>query len=436
MPCRWSICSLFALCALLGACDKKVQHENVKPPAQGPGTPVQDLDGGIIVDEPVEAGAAEGGGLSEIVDEGPTEFTKANLLEAAGKCALATFRVLEERAVALDQATARWAEDPSDPHAAAARAAFRAAMESAQRAELFRFGPAAAPTEPGGKGLRDQILAYPHNSACKVDEQLVNQAYQADDFGRSTPIGRGLSALEYLEYYVGKGNACAPSFSVNQDGSWQALSESELKARRIAYAAAVASDIARYAKQLVRGFAPEGDNFVNELRTAGRGSKAYSTEQAALNALNHALFYVEIEVKDYKLALPLGISPNCATGSTCPDAVESPYARVSTSNIAANLRGFRALFQGCGTDSAGLGFDDWLNAVGQSALASSMLKALDGAEAAVRALDPPLERAIVEDPTKVRVVYDAVKALTDQLKLQFASVLDLGKPMGAEGDND
>ncbi|HEX6245190.1 MAG TPA: imelysin family protein [Polyangiales bacterium] len=440
MPSRRSIWSLLVLCTLLGACDKKVLRENVKlPPAQGgPSTPGPSLDGGVIVDEPdAEVGAPEGG-ASEVVDDGPTEFSKANLLEAAGKCALASFRVFAERAEALEQATQRWADDSTDANAAAARAAFRAAMDSFQRAELFRFGPAAPATEPGGKGLRDQIYAFPHQSACKVDEQLVNQAYASADFGSTTPIGRGLAALEYLDYYVGADNACAASLAINADGSWQKLSESELRTRRSAYAAAVASDIARYAKLLLRAFAPapEGDDFVNELATAGRGSKAYSTEQAALNALSHALYYVEIEVKDYKLALPLGISPNCTTGSTCPNAVESPYARVSTGNIAANLRGFRALFQGCGTDHAGLGFDDWLEAVGQGALAASMLKALDGAEAAVRDLSPPIERAIVEDPTRVREVYDALKALTDQLKQQFISVLDLNPPMSAEGDND
>ena len=134
--------------------------------------------------------------------------------------------------------------------------------------------------------------------------------------------------------------------------------------------------------------------------------------------------------------MPLGISPDCTSGSTCPEALESRFARISTPNIAANLRGFRAIFQGCGTDNVGLGFDDWLSAVGRDDLAKSMLEALSGAEAAVADLDPPLEQALVEDRAKVQVVYDAVKKLTDLLKTEFVTVLDLGLPRVAEGDND
>lgn len=441
--CVWS---LLTLCALLGACDKRVLRENVQlpPRAATPSTPGPNLDAGVIVDDPDAMASVDGsldeidGALSPVVDDGPTEFSKANLLTAVGKCALASFRVFEQRAEVLERATARWADDPSDTNAVAARAAFRAAMESFQRAELFRIGPAAGPSDPGGKSLRDQIYAFPHNSACEVDRQLFEKGYLRSDFSSTPAAARGLSALEYLDYYAGTDNACPASFAFNADGSWKKLSESELRARRQAYAAVVAKDIAKNAALLVRAFAPapEGDDFVKELSTAGRGSRVYSTEQLGLNALNHALYYVEIEVKDYKLALPLGISAGCTTGTTCPGAVESPYARVSTHNIAVNLRAFRTIFQGCGTDNAGLGFDDWLNAVGQGSLANAMLKALDGAEAAVAALDPPIERAIVESPTKVRVVYDAVKTLTDQLKGQFVGVLDLGAPMAAEGDND
>jgi hypothetical protein len=65
-----------------------------------------------------------------------------------------------------------------------------------------------------------------------------------------------------------------------------------------------------------------------------------------------------------------------------------------------------------------------------------MLAALSGAEAAVDELDPPLEQALASDPQKVRAVYDAVKALTDPLKTEFVTVLNLELPRTSEGDND
>ena len=42
----------------------------------------------------------------------------------------------------------------------------------------------------------------------------------------------------------------------------------------------------------------------------------------------------------------------------------------------------------------------------------------------------------VRDPASVRALYDAVKRVTDLLKTEFVGVLDLSRPMGAEGDND
>ncbi|HKO89724.1 MAG TPA: imelysin family protein, partial [Polyangiaceae bacterium] len=194
--------------------------------------------------------------------------------------------------------------------------------------------------------------------------------------------------------------------------------------------------IAERAAALVNAFGPGGENFQAQLEGAGRDSKVYASEQAALNAISNALFYVDIEVKDWKLALPLGISPDCTSGSTCPEALESRFASISSPNIAANLRGFRAIFQGCGTDYAGLGFDDWLSAVGREDLAKSMLVALSGAEAAVAGLDLTLEQTLVTDRATVQGVYDAVKKLTDLLKTEFVSVLDLDLPRVAEGDND
>jgi predicted lipoprotein len=427
-----------ALLALLPACDKKVISERVKP-AAGHGGGVssgQDLDGSLIIDEPQDAGAAEAGELSEVVDEGERAFSKRNLIESVSACALAAYRVFEQRATRLDQATAAWLAAPGDDTAKEARAAFRAAMDTFQRAETFRFGPMAPGNEPGGQGYRDEIYAYPHTNLCKVDQQLVDRTYAAGNFASSVNTARGFAALEYLEHYKGSQNACSPAITINVNGSWAALEDGELQRRRMQYAAAVAHDIAERAAALVNAFGPGGENFQAQLDGAGRDSKVYASEQAALNAISNALFYVDIEVKDWKLALPLGISPDCTSGSTCPEALESRFAQISTPNIAANLRGFRAIFQGCGTDSAGLGFDDWLSAVGRDDLAKSMLDALSGAEAAVAGLDPPLEQALVDDRAKVQVVYDAVKKLTDLLKTEFVSVLDLDLPRVAEGDND
>jgi hypothetical protein len=154
-----------------------------------------------------------------------------------------------------------------------------------------------------------------------------------------------------------------------------------------------------------------------------------------LNAVWNGIFYIEKEVKDYKLGIPLGVSPECVSG-LCPEALESRYANVSTANVRQNYLGFRRLFQGCGANYTGLGFDDWLDAIGASVLRDRMLTALDGAQRAIDALEPPLEVSLSQNTERVLAVYTALKQLTDLLKSEFVTVLDLELPAGAGSDND
>ncbi len=105
------------------------------------------------------------------------------------------------------------------------------------------------------------------------------------------------------------------------------------------------------------------------------------------------------------------------------------------SAIRANLRGFRGLFQGCGPNGEGLGFDDWLTEAGHGELADDIVKAWQHAEVVADAT-PALEQAT---PQEVEEFYQAVKALTDLLKNDLfgaGSPLGLTLPKGIEGDTD
>lgn len=413
-------------------------------------------------DEPVGGAAgdagSEGGAAGSSGDGGsaPTEgpdcaplvpatgpFSKRLLLEASADCAIQRYCEFAWHAGRLRDATATLASDANDVALEGAKAAWLAAMASWQRAEPFRFGPAARASsldDPGGRDLRDLLYSWPQIGRCTIDEQLVSGFYATEEF-HSTPVssaitGRTLTALEYLLFHhAGTDNGCSDFSTINTQGTWDALEGEELFERKRDYALAVAEDVLLHANELLHAWSPDGDDFRSELVEAGASSGTYASEQAALNAVNQGLFYVEVELKDDKLGLPLGYSPSCAA-TRCPNSVESFFARVSTDHLRQNLRGFRRLFQGCGDDGAGVGFDDWLNEVGASDLALRMLAALDGAEAAVEALDPPLEDALFEAPERVEAVYAAVKALTDPLKTEFVTVLDLELPRASEGDND
>jgi predicted lipoprotein len=391
--------------------------------------------GGTVSDSGTDAGGAAGY-PGEIAGPAPgVEFTKANLLVQIADCAMSHYQAFEARAAVLRDRTETFAADRSTENADAARSAWIDAIASWQVAELFQFGPAARPKAPGAQDFRDNIYAFPLGNRCKVEEQIVSQAYAKPDFGTATLINaRGLAAAEYLLFYPGTDNACSPFSVINGSGTWAALDPATLAERKSLYAAAVAKDVHARATGLVAAWDPAGGNFRRELVDAGAGSQVFATDQDALNAVSDALFYTDREVKDLKLGKPLGLVE--CFDATCPEAVESPYALRSTDHLRANLIGLRRLFEGCYADGAGLGFEDWLRAAGAGDLADRIVADIAAARASVDALDPPLEQAIVVDPARVQIVHAAIKKITDELKTEFVTVLNLELPQTVEGDND
>jgi uncharacterized protein len=379
-------------------------------------------------------GGADGGPLEPEIPE--EAFSKAAFLRQVADCAQARYRDFEARALAFDEAAKANVAAPSDATASVVKGAWLAANASWQVAEIFRFGPAARSSDQdlGAQELRDQIYAWRFGGRCPVETALVDGLYASSAFGTSLINNRGLGAAEYLLFYPGSDNQCPDYSAINDKGTWAALGPGEIAKRKREYAAAVAADVLGHTRKLLAAWDPAGGNFRQKLTQPGSGS-VYPNEQAALNAVWHGIFYIEKEVKDYKLGIPLGVGPECVSG-LCPESLESRFANVSTANIRQNYLGFRRLFQGCGGNYTGLGFDDWLVAIGASGLQTRMLSALDAAQQAIDALDPPLEISIIQHTERVWPVYLALKQLTDLLKAEFATVLDLELPAGAGTDND
>jgi hypothetical protein len=134
--------------------------------------------------------------------------------------------------------------------------------------------------------------------------------------------------------------------------------------------------------------------------------------------------------------VPVGLT-DCAT-AICPEALESTYAGFAKDEVRANIVGFARIFHGGAREDAdALGFDDWLVAAGAPELAERMGDDIEAALAAVDAIEEDdLADALVADKASVESLYLATKAITDELKSQFVTVLDLELPQGAEGDND
>lgn len=349
--------------------------------------------------------------------------------------AIQTF-VAEADALADATTAARVAVGSTAQSAAldAARVSFGETMDAWQTLEVFQLGPAAAPDmATGAQGLRDEIYSWPTVNTCRIDQEIVSGDYENADFFDTELVNvYGLDALEYLLHYTSAANTCAPQVDINSNGSWDALGASEVTLRRAEYAEAVAARVALDGAALLSAW--QG-GFLQHLSTAGTSGSDFGSAQEAVNELFAALFYVELDVKDMKLAVPAGLSVDCPT-ETCPNALESRWSGRSKENIVANLSGFRAAFLGGATASAGIGFDDFLTELGAPDLATEMAAETDAAIGAVQAVPGTMEEALASNPASVVAAHDAVKAMTDDLKSTFVTVLNLRVPDEGAGDND
>jgi predicted lipoprotein len=357
-------------------------------------------------------------------------FSRAELLGAFGDCAAAAVHEFHGRMTALAAAVAAWNAGPDDATRDAARVAFHTAMDAWQLVETMQFGPTGRKSTPGGKDFRDQIYSWPLTNRCAVEQLIVNGEYAAATFANELVNRRGLGALEYLLFYDGIDTAC--STEADKTG-WAALADRD--ARKRAYAAVAAAETAARAAALDLAWDSETERFADVLRTAGPGNALFMTTQTAFNAVSNAAFYVETDVKDIKLARPLGLR-GC-TAESCPEQLEAPYAGRAKADLRANLDGARRLLEGCGPGYSGFGFDDLLIDVGAADAAQAIRDNGAATQVALAAVvETDLRMALAADKPSVMAVYTALKGLTDLMKTDFLSLLDLDLPGAIVGDND
>jgi len=377
------------------------------------------------------ASCAEDSGVSS--DPGDEPPIRAEVLASLGERVVVPAQVtFATRAASLEAALASAAAGGSR---AEAQEAWRAAVDSWQWLEMMQVGPAGSSLNVmGGQDLRARIYTWPTLDTCLIDQTTVGDEFDDPDVLDASPgTPRGLGAIEYLLFNDDPENTCTAFRPIEPAGIWETLS-AEIPGRRLAYAAALATLVRRSADDLVEAWAPEGADFISELTDPRRGGAVYGSAQEGLNAISDAMFYLDKEAKDMKLAEPAGIT-GCAQ-ARCPDAIESRWAFQSKEHLLTNLRAFQALFLGAtpGTDAPG--FDDLLDDMGSSAVTSEMTEAIASALTALEAIPGALSEAIETDPQAVEDAHEAVRVVTDILKTNFIGDLDLEAPDRAAGDND
>ncbi|HHO54401.1 MAG TPA: hypothetical protein ENK18_26900 [Deltaproteobacteria bacterium] len=369
-------------------------------------------------------------------DPGPgiTPGQQGLLADVGPEVVLPALERFRGAAEVLSEAVEAWGRAPAgDAEAArvAARQPFLDAFVVWQEIELHQVGPAASSlVAVGGGDLRDEIYSWPTISPCRVDQETVAGTSGSPDFFSSNLVDvYGLDALEHLLFHPDAGNVCPSQVEINAQGTWDALGPEGIDRRRAAYAQAVVGHVLATTDALIEAWSRDGGDFGALLAAPGAGGSPYAGGQEAFNSVFDALFYLELVSRERKLAEPLGLG-DCTTA--CDLLVEGLASGAGVAAIAGNLRGFRALFTG----GAGAGFDDLLGQEGHADLAERILVNTDAAIEVADGLSGPLDALVRDDPDAVRVLHDAIEAITDDLEGDVVTVLTLQLPGEAAGDND
>lgn len=343
-------------------------------------------------------------------------------------------RAFAQAAASLVSAAQRYRDTQGPDELVAAQSAWREAMGRWQYLEAVQLGPAAPVTQKGGEGLRDEIYSWPTSSPCRIDQALMDERYTQAGF----PAGQlvfvyGLDALEYLLFSDPDLQSCGAEHAIA--APFAGLSPEQRRLRRAEYAAVLSTHVAGLATRFEAAWDPANEQgFAYGFERAGADGSPFRSKSEAMSAVFFAMFYLDLKVKDLKLARPAALTLGC-TQASCPELLESPYAEHAGSNLALNLEAFEDLFRG-GKSAEGVGVDDELAAAGSAELATDLLTKLGAARATLAAFQRPLHQVLTEERSSVVTLHAQVKQVTDLLKGPLALALMLSVPQEGAADND
>ncbi|HBU49371.1 MAG TPA: hypothetical protein DEB46_13785 [Myxococcales bacterium] len=308
----------------------------------------------------------------------------------------------------------------------ASKAAWGASMDAWQRLEALQFGPAGkADDYAGGEGWGEEIHSWPLTNTCAIERAYVDQSEKNPDWFDAKLVSiYGLDALEYVLYNAPTETTCIALVGLQPE--FDALGEEGLARSRWAYADAVVANLIADSSALNTAW--QGYSAVIE--SAGTDGSAFDKERCPLDQVAAAMFYVDQQVKDAKLAIPGGLSPDCENDN-CPERVEHPWANRSRESLIANLEGFHTAFEDGGLFAV---LDEHSDE--GATLATELRSSTEAAIQALQAETAPLAELVVSQPAKVEAIHTKVRAITTLFKSQLVSLLNLELPNEGLQDND
>lgn len=267
--------------------------------------------------------------------DGPDDsFNRAAMLENyADNLIIPAYNDLQTRVNALNAAVNTLTTTVSEANLAAARNAWKDAYISWQYANAYNFGPAG---EAGlTKSLIEEIGTFPVSES-KIDGAITNGTSNFTDFNRDA---RGFLAVEYLLF--GKVNSTTPVLESLQNANYRN------------YLKGAAENVKSRVDAVVSAWSTYRNEFV---------SNAGTDAGSSVSALYNEWVKSFESIKNFKVALPLGLRPGQVT--TEPARVEAYYSGRSVEMLKAHFDAIEDIWYGRSNDGQdGIGFYEYLQAV-------------------------------------------------------------------------
>jgi predicted lipoprotein len=322
----------------------------------------------------------------------------------------------------------------------AVKTGWLAVMDAVQKTEMHVLGPALRNDE----ALQKRIHSYSTGTlaSCALDQAVIESAGATFDVSSRAFNQRGMSAVEYLLFNSDLNHSCSSQVAATAD--WNNLNENDRKTQRCELAQKLANDITDASSDIYTQWV-EGDNSYR--------AEFLLEEKLGENfqLITDGMFYLETFTKSQKLRLPLGLDDSCSS-VTCPNLVESPYSESSLLNIETNTNEFLRIFNG----GDGVGFDDLINAEEYAEITLRFQSQLNDVSAKIKEISTPLvdQVALVEADATEQVCINAfanpdqdsdisacslaglLKRVTDDLKIEFVTIVGVALPGRVQSDND
>jgi predicted lipoprotein len=196
---------------------------------------------------------------------------------------------------------------------------------------------------------------------------------------------------------------------------------------RCAYLRALGTSLVADARELHDVWS---DSFAHDLSLRDGPNAHFATVRAAFSQIVNSLAFVVEDVRTRRLQKPLGGSRATAH----PEVIESRYSARSIRDALDALQGVENVFTGRYGERQALGLGALLRARGRP-LDRGLAHRLEAARDALRAIESPLDVAVVEDRQRVQDAIVALDALLVFLQVDVNQALAVTATFGA-GDGD